>query len=603
MANNLTMANRYDIDLVRGRADIFTLISRYVNLNKRSGRFIGLCPFHNEKTPSFSVDVDKGFWHCFGCGKGGDSITFVMEINRFDFLEAVEFLAEMYHIDPLEDGQKQRQKVEVKRAEKDLIHAANAKAVNLYQKALNGKSGAHAFRYLKERGITEEDILRFSLGYAPNMWDALSNKLLGEFTQEILIKAGLVTKRQNSDGVYDRFRNRLIIPIFNRDGLAIAFGGRALLKEDNPKYLNTAETAVFHKGNTLYAFNLAVNAIKDKKRAIVTEGYFDVIACHKAGFSESVATLGTSLTEEHVKLLKRFADVIYLIYDGDSAGINAALRAQSIFRENDVIVKIVILPKDEDPDTFIRTNGAEDMENLLKNALSPVEFELNILINTIPHTDADGFIRLQREAAKVLVSLPLIERATYAHIFAEKIAYKPTDVTRVEQNLFAEIGTLGRNKNYHSAVDLQTDTVSFLLSQIEKKDVALEREALACALRDEKLAEKLIVGISEKAITSYDYNKLFLKLLFLYNENRPLTVDEILKDSPNMSKIISIILLRTPEAKEGQFDKVILRLLEKYNILQIDKEKVLNLDSDELKKFIKIQKKRSEDKKKDILGE
>ena len=603
MANNLTMANRYDIDLVRSRADIFTLISRYVNLNKRSGRFIGLCPFHNEKTPSFSVDVDKGFWHCFGCGKGGDSITFAMEINRFDFLEAVEFLAEMYHIAPFEDGQKQRQKVEVKRAEKDLIHAANAKAINLYQKALNGKSGAHAFRYLKERGITEEDILRFSLGYAPNMWDALSNKLLGEFTQEILIKAGLVTKRQNSDGVYDRFRNRLIIPIFNRDGLAIAFGGRALLKEDNPKYLNTAETAVFHKGNTLYAFNLAVNAIKDKKRAIVTEGYFDVIACHKAGFIEAVATLGTSLTEEHVKLLKRFADVIYLIYDGDSAGINAALRAQSIFRENDVIVKIVILPKDEDPDTFIRTNGAEDMENLLKNALSPIEFELNILINTIPHTDADGFIRLQREAAKVLVSLPLIERATYAHIFAEKIAYKSTDVTRVEQNIFAEIGTLGRNKNYYSSADLQTDTASFLLSQIEKKDVALEREALACALRDEKLAEKLVVGISEGAITSYDYNKLFFKLLFLYNENRPLTVDEILKDSPEMSKIISIILLRTPEAKEGQFDKVILRLLEKYNILQVDKEKVLNLDSDELKKFIKIQKKRSEDKKKDILGE
>jgi len=590
-----SMAKRYDLETIKGRVDIVELISRYVKLNRKGGRLTGLCPFHNEKTPSFSVDEDKKFWHCFGCGKGGNAITFAMDINNFDFPDAIEFLAEMYHIPPLLDGAKPDSTYAARRSEKDQMYLANQKAVEAYQKALRGRAGMSAMIYLKNRGITDEDITHFSLGYSPTMWDALANALLKEFSADILIKAGLITKRQNGSGVFDRFRNRLMIPIFDRDGKAVGFGGRALVSEDNPKYLNTAETPVFHKSSTLYAFNLAQKSIKEKKRAIVTEGYFDVIACHKAGFTETVATLGTAMTEEHAKILKRLVDIAYLIYDGDSAGINAALRAQAIFREYDLMAKIVVLPSSDDPDTFIRNNGNDAFEELLKNALSPVEFELDVLIKQIPHDDADGFIRLQKGAAKILAQLPLIDRATYTHVFAGKVAQQAQDIARVEQTILAEIGGIGRsnaNQNSKIAANIQGKVV----------DNSLEREALAYACSDLKYAEKLVKNVLPDTFTHPTYKNIFLKVIACHKDGMTVEEKSFSENNQQLSNVLAAINLRTPKLIEENFEKVLHRIIAEQETERIDKSKVALLDEKEMLKVMELHKKRSKETEKYVFG-
>ena len=589
------MAKRYDLETIKSSVNIVELISRYVRLNRRGNRLTGLCPFHNEKTPSFSVDEDKKYWHCFGCGKGGNAITFAMEINNFEFPDAIEFLAEMYSIPPLLDGAKPDTTYTAKRSEKELMYQANQKAVEAYRKALRGRAGSSAMMYLKNRGITDEDITRFSLGYSPTMWDALANNLSKDFPVDILIKAGLVTKRQNGSGVFDRFRNRLIIPIFDRDGKAIGFGGRALLSEDNPKYLNTAETPVFHKSSTLYAFNLAQKSIKEKKRAIVTEGYFDVIACHKAGFTETVATLGTAMTEEHVKILRRLVDIVYLIYDGDSAGINAALRAQAIFRDCDLVAKIVVLPSADDPDTFIRNNGNDAFENMLETALSPVEFELDVLIKQIAHGDADGLIRLQRGAAKILAQLPLIDRATYAHVFAGKVAEKAHDIARIEQAILAEIGGIWRgNSNNNPKV----------VANIQGKiaDNPLEREALAYACSELKYAKSLVENILPDTFTHPTYKNLFLKVISCYAEGKTVEEKSFSENTPQLSNVLAAINLRTPGLIEENFEKVLQRIISGQESERIDKSKVALLDEEEMLKVMELNKKRSKETEKHVFG-
>lgn len=368
----------WDLDEIRRRADLVELISPHVRLRKAGRRLTGLCPFHQERTPSFSVDPETGLWYCFGCKAGGDVFRFVEMIEKVSFQDAVELLARRLGIQP-------RTPVAASQARaKERLLALHDRAARFFNATLKSRAGSAVRDYLKDRGVSEGSVETFLLGYAPDQWDALLNAMDKHgFSGKELGRAGLAIQRDDG-GFYDRFRNRVIFPIRDATGRVIAFGGRALADDPSaslragqqPKYLNSPETALFQKGQTLWAFDLARRAMSDGGRAIVVEGYMDAIACHEAGFSETVATMGTALTARHVDLLRRRTDRLVLAFDSDSAGLAAALRSSELFRQAEVEVRVATLPEGMDPDNVIRTKGAVAFGELVETAAPMLEWEL-----------------------------------------------------------------------------------------------------------------------------------------------------------------------------------------------------------------------------------
>lgn len=355
---------RDNVEKVRSAIDIVSVISGYVSLKKRGKTHVGLCPFHTEKTPSFHVDAERQSYKCFGCGKGGDVFNFVMEKDGLSFPEVLKKLADQAGV-PIEMPGKGRS------SEKTVFFEANKLALEFYRKTLHSSKGADAMDYLKKRGLSSATIDAFELGYAPDSWEDLGRFLKSKaIPLEAACKCGLVAERK-TNGYYDRFRNRVIFPIRDITSDVIGFGGRILDKGD-PKYLNTPESPVFRKRMVLYNLCSVKGTLKEKGVAIV-EGYMDVVSLSNAGFKEAVATLGTALGEDHVRLLSRFTDKIHLVFDGDKAGRNAMLRSVDPFLNCDATPKVVLLPDGKDPDDVARTDP-ELWKDLLGHAPSIWDF-------------------------------------------------------------------------------------------------------------------------------------------------------------------------------------------------------------------------------------
>ncbi|MDO4739199.1 MAG: DNA primase [Eubacteriales bacterium] len=347
------------LDELRSRVDIVDVVSGYVPLKQKGRRFWGCCPFHNEKTPSFSVDSAAQLYYCFGCHKGGNVIHFVMEMDRLEFPDAVKELAERVNFAlPVDTGGPREG---VSREEKELIREANREAARFYHASLWQSEGAQALSYLHKRGLTDKQIRHFGLGSTAGGRDSCLKHLREKgYSDAILLKAGIATSRDGR--LYDMFRDRAIFPIIDGQGYVLGFGGR-ILGSGEPKYLNTGDTPVFNKRRNLYAMNY-VRKERGLKRIILAEGYMDVIALRCAGLEGVVATLGTALTEEQARLIKRLAPEVWISYDGDSAGRKAALRALDIFEQMDIPAKVVDYPAGMDPDDFIREHGAQGFEQL-----------------------------------------------------------------------------------------------------------------------------------------------------------------------------------------------------------------------------------------------
>ncbi len=357
---------------IRTKIDIVDLISEYVDL-KRSGQNLkGLCPFHSEKTPSFMVSPSKQIFHCFGCNKGGDIFTFIINYENMTFSDAVSFLADRAGIEI-----KTTQKIsEFKKNQKEKLYSINAEAVTFYKNCLQKSSQARS--YLKERGIKEEFIERFSLGFAENERDSLFAHLSKQGFDERDIKASSLAVLYDRR-YHDFFRYRLMFPIFDIRGKCIAFGGRTLSSsKEIPKYINSADSVIFRKGENCYGINFAKNSINKKGYSIIVEGYFDTIICHQFTFDNAIAPLGTALTNDQLGRIKRLSDKILLLFDGDSAGIAAAKRSIELILSEALIVKILLLPKGEDPDTFLRKYGGEQLKRYMSRAKKPVEFILSL---------------------------------------------------------------------------------------------------------------------------------------------------------------------------------------------------------------------------------
>jgi len=338
--------DRIEVQKLKADIDIIAVISEYVHLNKRGRSYIGLCPFHKEKTPSFNVDPVKQMYKCFGCGKGGDAINFVMEIKGLNFVEALQELATRFHLS-IDLAKTQRS------SEKKQFYEINRYAMEFYKHMLAGSQGSGAREYLRKRGLSEETIQAFHIGYAPASWDSLCRVLKRKgIPYNKAFACGLIIERERG-GYYDRFRDRVMFPIRDISSEVIGFGGR-IMDSSEPKYINTPESPVFKKRTVLYNLCSAKGLVRDSG-VVVVEGYMDVVSLANSGISNAVATLGTALSEDHVNLLSRFTENITLVFDGDSAGKNAMRRAVEPFLSNDMIPKVVVLPTGKDPDDIVRS--------------------------------------------------------------------------------------------------------------------------------------------------------------------------------------------------------------------------------------------------------
>lgn len=382
------------IDEIRAASDIADVVGEYVRLKRQGQNLFGLCPFHNEKSPSFSVNPEMGIFKCFGCGEGGDVFAFISKMEMVSFPEAARVLAERAGIEiPASEAARERA------SETDAIYEALRTAARFYYFCLTQEArGAEALQYLEDRGFTADTIKQFGLGYAPDAWDALlTHAEEKHLSGEQLERAGLVLARKSGDGYYDRFRGRVMFPIFSHIGKVVGFGGRILDDEvDQPKYINSPETDVYHKSRVLYGLYQAKQAIRDAEEVVMVEGYTDVIALHQAGVQHVVASSGTSLTEGQVQVLDRYAQRLLLLYDADSAGVTAMLRGINTVLEQGLAAYAVALPGDEDPDSYVRAHGAAAFRALLR------EKRQDFVTFMVAAAEAEGRMETPEDAAQTM---------------------------------------------------------------------------------------------------------------------------------------------------------------------------------------------------------
>lgn len=409
------------------RSDITEIASSYVNLKRHGRNMVGLCPFHGEKTPSFTIYTENGSFYCFGCGAGGDVITFIMKIENLDYVEAVKFLAQRAGMEmPENTYDDSLSKLRMR------IYEANREAARFFHATLLSQRGQSGLNYLRGRALSDRTIRHFGLGFADDDWNSLCNHLKNKgFSEYEIYSANLAFKRKNGNGIYDRFVNRVMFPIIDLRGNVIAFGGR-IMTDEKPKYLNTSDTPVFKKSENLFSLNNAKSS--GTRTLILCEGYMDVIALNQAGFTNAVATLGTALTNEQAVLMKRYADEVIICYDADGAGQKATARAIEILRNAGLPIKILTVPSGKDPDEFIRSkgeNGPAAFKLLIEKCGNDIEYRLMKLKENYNLNTTDGKVAFLNEAVKIVAT---IESPIERDVFASKLCTE----LEIDKNAFLE---------------------------------------------------------------------------------------------------------------------------------------------------------------------
>ena len=434
------------------RNDIADVVGSYVNLSKKSGsNLFGLCPFHNEKTPSFSVSTDKQIYHCFGCGKGGGVINFVMEIEGVSFPEAVEMLAKRAGMElPQQD-------VDDESRRRARLYQLNRDAARFFYERLVSSEGIKGQEYVERRKISASTATRFGLGYAPDSWYALLNEMHSKgYTDKELVDADLIRPGKKG-GFYDTFRNRLMFPVIDIRGNVIGFSGR-ILGDGEPKYLNSKETAVFSKGNNLFGLNLAK---KSKSGYIIlVEGNIDVVSLHQAGFDSAVASLGTSLTPDQARLISRYTNKVIISYDNDGAGKKASQRAIDILGKLDIKVNILQMNGAKDPDEYIKVNGADAFNNLILRSEDQQDFRLNEILKKFDLNDDAQKVTYLKEASRLIATFPSqLEREVYSMRAAENAGVKPdsilSEVSRIRKGMISGAKKSGEREEMRPTRSIQ----------------------------------------------------------------------------------------------------------------------------------------------------
>jgi DNA primase len=405
---------------IRDRASILEVVSDYINLKKAGKHYKGLCPFHSEKTPSFMVNEEKQIFHCFGCGAGGDVFTFLMKVGNFSFPQAVEELAKRYGVRLPSRELSPAKKKEM--AKREILFQINQMASEYFHDLLyRQREGDEGRRYLSQRGLSEKIIKEHRLGYSLERWDGLVQHLQEKkVSLELAWELGLIFPKKR-EGWYDGFRGRILFPIFDLHQRVVGFGGR-LIREGEPKYLNSPESSIYHKGEILYGLQVAKGYIPEKDCVIIAEGYFDLLTLHQFGLKHNVATLGTALTAQHVRILKRYTKNLITVFDADEAGIKASLRALPLFLEEEVVGKTVLLPEGEDPDEFLRKGNLEDFEERVIHAVPLIDFFFEWLMKTHDIKSIDGKVKVAEEGMALINKIPnMIRKNFYTKTLAERL--------------------------------------------------------------------------------------------------------------------------------------------------------------------------------------
>ena len=498
------MAGRFPtawMDDFYSRVDIVQVVSAYVPLKKNGSRYWGLCPFHHEKTPSFSVNGEQNLYYCFGCKAGGNVVQFVEEMEHLTYREAVEYLARQIHM-PIPETQEDPD-YERRRSQRERLLGANKAAARWYHAQLWLPENQRILDYLHKRGLDDGTIRKFGLGAAPEEWDALTRALERQgYTQEELRLAGLTIVKQESR--FDMFRSRAIFPIIDAQGQILGFGGRAM-GDAQPKYLNTSDTPVFNKRKGVYAANL-LRKQRDLKRVILVEGYMDVVALIQHGVNGVVATLGTALTNEQARLLKRYAPEIWVSYDGDSAGQHAIMRALEIFEQEDIRARVLFFPDNLDPDEFIRQRGLDAFEHL--RPLKAAEYRMQRAKEDLDLSDDDQRIEYAKRCAQILSKVrEPVELETYLQTLAVQTGFSK-DVLRQQMGLsIAEANNakppreriIRRRAGDAPAASMPEKTlIALLVSGLMPKDAVRDTDFDDPQLH--MLAQKLLAGSSPAAI-------------------------------------------------------------------------------------------------------
>ena len=513
--------DQYFIDDLKNRADLVRIVEMHVPLKKKGANFWGNCPFHGEKTASFSVSPVKGFYKCFGCGKGGSAYNFVMEMEGLNFPEAIKRVAEISGVplpEPVDDAnyERNKQRKKEKKAIADQVIELNKYALEFWENHLgeNNAQAKAAREYLEKREISPEIVKQFHIGYAPDSWDALMSFLKEKGADEKLIEtSGLVSINEEKKRVYDRFRGRIMFPVLNTDGLPVAFGAR-ILQTGEPKYLNSPETPAYIKGEHLYGLFQSRNEIRVKKYAILVEGYLDLIALYQFGVTNCVASLGTALTEQQARLLGRFAKKVVVNYDGDSAGIKAARRAIEILLPEEFEIKILVLPDGKDPDDFVRANGFEAYKKQHKtSAVTYLQFILE-------QVNKEYNINLPEHKQKAVDEmLPFISDVKNA-VQKRTIFDEVMNSLRVEKSL---AGDLWRKLKFNQKVD------AVLFKRLLPKMTVAEQRLLELMIYDAELRAIILPQIEETDYQTLATAAIFRALFKLHKNSAEITLDNLLE--------------------------------------------------------------------------
>lgn len=425
------------IEEVRMKNDVVDIISGYVKLQKKGSNYFGLCPFHNEKSPSFSVSPAKQMYYCFGCGAGGNAITFVMEYENYSFSEALKVLADRAGVKlPVQEYSKEAKAQEDLRA---VLLEINKLAASYFYYQLKNPQGELGYKYLRDRELSDDTIVRFGLGYSNKTSDDLYRYLKGKgYDDAILKQTGLVTIEER--GTFDKFWNRVMFPIMDVNNRVIGFGGR-VMGTGEPKYLNSPETKLFDKSRNLYGLNYA--RLSREKYILICEGYIDVIALHQAGFTNAVASLGTAFTLQHAQLLKRYTDKVILTYDNDGAGMKAALRAIPILKEVGMSIRVLNMQPYKDPDDFIKNLGPDAFEERIKEARNSFLFEIDVLKKDYKMDDPEQKTAFYNQVSKKLLEFPeALERENYLEAVSREFFINYEDLKRLVNRLGATLGAV-----------------------------------------------------------------------------------------------------------------------------------------------------------------
>lgn len=545
------------IEEIRTRNDIVDVISGYVRLQKKGSSYFGLCPFHNEKSPSFSVSREKQMYYCFGCGAGGNVYTFLMEYENFSFVEAVRFLADRAGIElpEMEYSKEAKEKADLRAS----ILEVNKKAARYYYMLLKSEQGKKARSYLKDRGLSDDTIKAFGLGYSNVFSDDLYKYLRREgYGEELIRQAGLINTDEKK-GVYDKFWNRVIFPIMDVNSRVIGFGGR-VMGDAKPKYLNSPETPVFDKSRNLYGLNRARTS--RKPYFLLCEGYMDVISLHQAGFTNAVASLGTALTPGHASLIKRYVKEVYLTYDSDDAGTRAALRAVPILREAGISAKVVRMDPYKDPDEFIKNLGAEEYEKRIRNARNGFMFSLEMLENEYDMASPGGKTDFFRETAVRLMNFEdELERNNYIEAVASAYKVSRESLEKLVAKTAVSSGMARPASRPKQAAGTGKDK--------KKEDGILisQKALLTWMIGDEKLFGKISGYVGPDDFAPGIYRKV-AELLYEQHENGGLDPAAILdhfteeEDHREAASLFhtKIRQLKTKEEEEQALKEIILRV-------------------------------------------